>query len=90
MNLEGLRAGLGPGYDLYVIDARGAIIATTFRDELGFALSGYPGFGETLTTMRLGDGFVSDRVVRNRVNGTFRKYAYRPTPDHRFSSSRSA
>jgi two-component system, NarL family, sensor histidine kinase BarA len=84
MDLEGLKAGLGPGYDLYVIDARGVIIATTFADELGFDLSEYPGFGETLATMRMGDGFVSDRVVQEKANGSFRKYAYHPTPDHRY------
>jgi two-component system, NarL family, sensor histidine kinase BarA len=84
IDLEGLKGGLGSGYDLYVIDDRGVIIATTFRDELGFDLSTYPGFGETLAAMRVGDGFVSDRVVQEKVNGSFRKYAYYPTPDHRF------
>lgn len=84
MDLKALKAELGPGYDLYVIEARGVIIATTYRDELGYDLSDYPGFGETLTTMRLGDGFVSDRVVQNRMNGPYRKYAYYPTPDRRF------
>lgn len=84
MNLERLKADLGPGYDLYVIDGHNVIIATTYRSELGFDLSSYPGFGETLTSMRLGDGFVSDRVVQAQVNGTYRKYAYHPTPDHRY------
>lgn len=84
MNLERLKADLGTGYDLYVIDGNGVIIATTYRNELGFNLSSYPGFGETLTAIRLGDGFVSDRVVQARVNGTYRKYAYHPTPDHRY------
>lgn len=84
MNLERLKADLGTGYDLYVIDDNGVIIATTYRSELGFNLSGYPGFGETLTSIRLGDGFVSDRVVQARVNGTYRKYAYHPTPDQRY------
>ncbi len=70
MNLERLKADLGTGYDLYVIDGRGVIIATTYRNELGFNLSSYPGFGETLAAIRLGDGFVSDRVVQAKVNGT--------------------
>ena len=84
MDLQALKAGLGFGYDLYVIDARGVIIATTYRDELGYDLSDYPGFGETLTTMRLGGGFVSDRIVQEKANGSYRKYAYHPTPDHRY------
>jgi hypothetical protein len=84
MDLAGLRRGLGDGYDLYVIDARGVIVATTFADELGFDLTTYPGIDETLTAMRMGDGFVSDRVVQEKGNGSYRKYAYHPTPDHRY------
>lgn len=84
MDLARIRDGLGAGYDLYVIDSRGVIIATTFADELGYNLADYPGFGETLTAMRLGDGFVSDRIVQEKVNGSYRKYAYHPTPDHRY------
>ena len=84
MDLQALKDGLGIGYDLYVIDARGVIIATTYADELGYDLSDYPGFGETLTAMRRGGGFVSDRIVQEKANGSYRKYAYHPTPDHRY------
>ncbi len=84
MDLAGVKAGLGDGYDLYVIDPDGMIAATTYLPELGFNLSSYPGFEATLTAMRLGDEFVADRVVQENVNGTYRKYAYHPTPDHRY------
>lgn len=84
MDLDRLKADLGPSYDLYVIDSSGVIIATTFKDELGFDLTSYPGIEETLTAMRMGPGFVSDRVVQEKVNGSYRKYAYYPTPDHRY------
>jgi len=84
MDLAGLKALLGDNYDLYVIDPGGVITATTYLPELGFNLSTYPGFGATLTSMRLGDGFVADRVVQENFNGTYRKYAYHPTSDHRY------
>lgn len=84
MDLASLRQELGGQYDLYVIDSSGVIIATTYKDELGFDLSTYPGFLETLTAMRLSGEFVPDRVVADSVDGTMRKYAYHSSPDNRY------
>ena len=84
VNLEGLKSRIG-GMDIYVINDRSVIEYTTKPSDLGldFAVI-YPDFAVYLDGIRNTSGFYPDRVVQDWVNGTLTKYAYMPTPDHRY------
>ena len=85
MNLSSVRKKLGSEYDIYIIDESGVITQTTYGPELGTDFKTIPYFYEYLTRIRSQDGFFPDRVVRElEGSGKFRKYAYMPTPDHRY------
>ena len=43
-----------------------------------------PYFFDYLNEIRLSEGFFPDRVVRETATGKLRKFAYMPTPDHRY------
>ena len=70
--------------DLYIIDQDGVIRYSTVEHEIGVDFSGIPDFFAYITLLREGDSFSADRVVRERTSGIVRKYAYMPTPDHRY------
>lgn len=77
--------------DLYVIDAGGVIRYGTVPEVTGLDFSRYPDFFARLSEIREGDAFVADRVVRSvenlsdaSVSGRLRKFAYLPSPDHRY------
>jgi Methyl-accepting chemotaxis protein len=71
--------------DLYVINASGVVEYTTFEPDRGLDFrTEIPYFYEYLTRIRLSDGFYPDRVVQEATTGNLRKYAYMPTPDHRY------
>jgi signal transduction histidine kinase len=84
IDLDALKEQLGGHIDLYVIDDHDQVIATTYTHDLGMNLSQFTGFSETLVKMRNGSGYYADRVTREQDTGIFRKYAYYPTPDHRY------
>jgi len=85
MNLSAVRDTLGSDYDIYVIDANGVIIDTTYGPELGTDFRTVPYFYDYLTKIRNLSGFFPDRVVHELMgSGKFRKYAYMPTPDHKY------
>jgi HAMP domain-containing protein len=85
MNISRIRAELGSDYDVYIIDESGIIIQTTYGPELGMDFKTVPYFNEYLTKIRNQDGFFPDRIVREfKGAGKFRKYAYMPTPDHKY------
>ena len=85
MNITAIREELGPDYDIYVIDDAGVIIRTTYAPELGMDFKTIPSFYQYLTRIRGQEGFFPDRIVREIGSaGKFRKYAYMPTPDHRY------
>lgn len=84
MDLSGVRDELGPDYDVYIIDENVTIIRTTYGPELGMDFKTIPSFSQYLTKIRNQEGFFPDRIVREINGGTFRKYAYMPTPDHRY------
>jgi signal transduction histidine kinase/HAMP domain-containing protein len=85
MNISRVRQELGPEYDVYVIDESGIIIQTTYSPELGMDFKSIPSFYQYLAKIRNQDGFFPDRIVREfKGAGKFRKYAYMPTPDHRY------
>jgi len=85
MNLSGIQADLGEGFDIYVINESGVIVATTYGPELGQDFRQIPYFYQYMEKIRKSEGFFPDRVVHEFLGaGQYRKYAYMPTPDHRY------
>jgi serine phosphatase RsbU (regulator of sigma subunit) len=95
MDLAALRDRIAPSYqgdvNLYLFDEDGIIVDTTLPEVKGVDFRNYPDFYRQLTQIREGSAFAADRVVRSvqnesdlTVNGTLRKFAYLPTPDHRY------
>jgi signal transduction histidine kinase/HAMP domain-containing protein len=85
MDLAAVRAQLGSDYDIYVIDENGVIIETTYGPEVGTDFKTIPYFYDYLTKIRNLSGFFPDRVVHElKGTGKFRKFAYMPTPDHKY------
>jgi PAS domain S-box-containing protein len=85
MDLTGVKNSLGDNYDIYIINESGVISETTFAPELGMDFKTVPYFYEYLTKIRLLEGFFADRIVRDKLGGgQFRKFAYMPTPDHKY------
>lgn len=71
--------------DLYIINESGVIEYTTFEPDLGFDFSTLPGFYSSITKIREGDNFSADRVCSSLSDPAYgKKYAYMPTPDHRY------
>jgi PAS domain S-box-containing protein len=85
MDLAAVRHGLGDQFDIYIINESGVIEYTTFQPELGVDFKTIPYFYEYLTGIRKSEGFFPDRIVGEAGgSGPLRKYAYMPTPDHRY------
>ncbi|MEI6292709.1 MAG: hypothetical protein WCP36_03440, partial [Methanomicrobiales archaeon] len=91
----GLKRTLGSNFDgeldVYVINESGVITQSTVPDVLGLDLSKYADYRHALPAILAGDSFVADRVVRSvadanatNVTGKLRKFAFMPTPDHRY------
>lgn len=85
MDLDAIRHELGDQFDIYVINESGVIEYTTYPQELGVDFRSVPYFYKYLTKIRNSEGFFPDRIVREESgSGPLRKYAYMPTPDHRY------
>ncbi|MDD1707760.1 MAG: SpoIIE family protein phosphatase [Methanoregulaceae archaeon] len=95
IDLEQLKENLGRNFegelDLYVINETGVIICSTVPEVMGLDLSVYPDYHDMLPKLRAGNSFAADRVVRSKtdandttVTGKLRKFAFMPTPDHRY------
>ncbi len=85
MDLNAVRHELGDQYDIYVINESGVIEYTTYSPELGIDFKTVPYFYDYLTRIRNSEGFFPDRIVREELgSGPLRKYAYMPSPDHRY------
>ncbi len=95
INLSNLRSGMQPAFkgnlDLYIINESGVIVGSTVTEVMGVDFSQWPEYYRSITDLRTGDSFGADRVVRSlksaseeSVTGDLRKFAYMPTPDHRF------
>ncbi|WP_067051971.1 sensor histidine kinase [Methanofollis ethanolicus] len=84
MDLIALKEELGGTMDLYVITSTGVIEYSTYAPEVGLDFKNVPYFYEYITDIREGDSFSADRVVREQSTGAVRKFAYMPSPDHRY------
>ncbi len=85
MDLTKIKSGLGDSFDIYIINESGVIEFTTYGPELGMDFKKAPYFFDYLTTIRNSEGFFPDRMVEEQSgSGHLRKFAYMPTPDHRY------
>ncbi|NMB79781.1 MAG: PAS domain-containing protein [Methanomicrobiales archaeon] len=85
MDLVQLKKQIGEDFDIYIIDENGVIVYTTYAPELGMDFTTIPSFYRYLSKIRNAEGFYPDRIVNElKGEGKFRKYAYQPTPDHRY------
>jgi two-component system, NarL family, sensor histidine kinase BarA len=84
MGLTGIKENMGGMIDLYVINESGVVEYTTYSPDQGLDLGENPENYEEITQLRLGNSFASDRVVYEQSTGHIMKYAYVPTPDHRY------
>lgn len=85
MDLESLKEILGDRYDLYIIDEDNVVSYTTKEMDLGLDFSNSGSFTRFLNEVREGDSYVGDRVSKGvRDVENVQKYAYYPTPDHRY------
>jgi two-component system sensor histidine kinase ChiS len=84
MNLKGLKAELGGKMDLYVIDQNNIVIHTTYEMDKDLDFKSYPEFGDYLDRVRNGNSFESHRMTPEIRTGQMRKFAYMPTPDHKY------
>jgi serine phosphatase RsbU (regulator of sigma subunit) len=95
MNLSRVRDEIAPVFsgtvDLYIFNEDGLIGYSTLPEMQGVDFRQYPDFYRSLTRIRLGKDFAADPVVRSvqnasdtDVKGILRKFAYLPTPDHRY------
>ncbi|HWS21139.1 MAG TPA: ATP-binding protein [Methanoregula sp.] len=85
MNLTGIKKELGDQFDVYIINESGIIEFTTYEPELGLDFKTVPYFFAYLTRIRNSEGFFPDRIVgEQKGGGKLRKFAYMPTPDHRY------
>ncbi|HZD43434.1 MAG TPA: HAMP domain-containing protein, partial [Methanomicrobiales archaeon] len=84
MDLESVKQSLGGSMDLYVINDSLVVERTTFAPDLGLDFKQWDYTREYLQSILTKDGFYPDRIVRETTTGSFRKYAYMPTPDHRY------
>ncbi|MDN7025902.1 HAMP domain-containing histidine kinase [Methanoculleus sp. FWC-SCC1] len=84
MDLAAVRERIGGDMDLYIINESGIIEYTTDEQDLGLDFRIYPEYYASLTALRLGDAFSAERMVKEPGSGQVMKYAYMPTPDHRY------
>lgn len=85
MDLSAVKKALGEDMDLYIIDANATILSSTYAPDVGLRFRDYaPYFADYLDRIRLSDGMHPDRVVAAKTTGEMKKYAYLPTPDHRY------
>ena len=84
MDLQGIKEDLGGAMDIYVINDSMMIEYTTYSPDLGLDFSQWPYTYNYLRSIITQDGFFPDRVVKEVETGNLRKYAYMPSPDHRY------
>ncbi len=85
MDLDAVKSALGGDMELYVIDENSIIRHTTYPREIGLNFEEFaPYFAAYLQKIRLSEGIFTDRVVNEKSTGLMKKFAYMPTPDHRY------
>jgi PAS domain S-box-containing protein len=84
MDLQKIKEDLGGEMDIYIINESIMIEYTTYPPDLGLDFSQWPYSYDYFRSIIVQDGFFPDRVVKEVETGNLRKYAYMPSPDHRY------
>jgi PAS domain S-box-containing protein len=84
MDLQEIKEELGGAMDIYVINDSMMIEHTTYSPDLGLDFSQWPYTYNYFRSIITQEGFFPDRVVHEVETGNLRKYAYMPSPDHRY------
>jgi PAS domain S-box-containing protein len=85
LDLEAIKSELGKDMELYIIDENATICASTYAPEVGLNFREFaPYFAEYLDRIRLSEGVFPDQIVSEQSSGKMKKFAYMPTPDHRY------
>lgn len=85
MDLESLKKSMGERYELYIIDENNIVAYATKEIDRGLDFSDMGPFTRFLDKTREGDSYVGDRVSKGiRDVENIQKYAYYPTPDHKY------
>jgi PAS domain S-box-containing protein len=80
-----LNETMGGTWDLYIINAEGTVVQTTYTPDLFLNFQNYDSFFKTLTQIREDGVYVIDRTVKGFVKGSpNRKFAYQGTPDNKY------
>ncbi len=80
-----LNETMGGTWDLYIINAEGTVVQTTYTPDLFLNFRDYNSFFKTLTQIREDGVYVIDRTVKGFVKGSpNRKFAYQGTPDTKY------
>lgn len=72
------------GMDIYILDKKTRVVASTIDKEIGLDLSALSDFSNHLKEILDGDRFVSDTLNFAVQDGELKKYSYIPTPDNRY------
>lgn len=80
IDLDTIKAAFNDNLDLYIIDANGVIIRTTFPTALGLDFKTVPDFYQTLTALRLGRDPEISHVTTDLKTGELRKWGSRQEP----------
>ena len=82
---EEISSQMGGTAELFLINESGVIEYTTYEPDFGLDFRKWPVFYESITALREGEAFSADRVTNSfAVKDRLMKYAYMPTPDHRY------
>ncbi len=85
LDLEAVKSALGEDMELYIIDENATICASTYAPEVGLNFREFaPYFAEYLDKIRNAEGIFPDQIVSEQSSGKMKKFAYMPTPDHRY------
>jgi PAS domain S-box-containing protein len=84
LDLAKIKSELDMNVDLYVINNKGVIIATTYPTDLGLDLSKYTGFFENLMNILNRKDFAYDALTPETQTGKLRKYAYLRSDDEEY------
>ena len=84
MDLDAIRREIGDSMDLHIINSEGIIEYSTVMGETGYDFRPLTKFYSDITNIREGSSFSADHIVRDENTGEVRKFAYMPTPDHKY------
>jgi two-component system sensor histidine kinase ChiS len=84
MDLDDLQRQVGGKLDLYIINANGIVEYTTYTKDLGLDFKKWPDVFSFLSKIRQQDKFAGGGFATEARTGIVKKFAYMPTPDHKY------